>query len=274
LRARIPPGSDNRRVLSIVVPTYNTAELTLRCSRAALAAAPDAELIVVDDASTDETAELLKRELPKVQLLRRATNGGFAAAANDGVRGSRGEIVLLLNSDALLDAQAPAALLRAFSEDATLGIASPQLHDADGTKQWTGGRTPTLAWMIGAVSGKGHWLRRVRGSRSVQSMAPDWLTGAALMFRREVWDVAGPLATHYRFYCQDIDFCLRARESGWKLAIVDEARVTHLRGATIGRAGARRILREDLLTFGRQRYGRRWFWFARAVLALVPMSDS
>jgi N-acetylglucosaminyl-diphospho-decaprenol L-rhamnosyltransferase len=274
LRARIPPGSDNRRVLSIVVPTYNTAELTLRCCRAARAAAPDAQLIVVDDASTDGTAELLTREFPDVQVLRRITNGGFAVAANDGVRASRGEIVLLLNSDALLDAQAPAVLLRAFADNATLGIASPQLYDADGTKQWTGGRTPTLAWMIGAVSGKGHWLRKVRSSRNAQPTAPDWLTGAALIFRREVWDVAGPLATHYRFYCQDIDFCLRARAAGWSLAIIDDAHVTHVRGATIGRAGARRILRDDLLTFGRQRYGRRWFWFGRAVLALVPTSDS
>lgn len=263
-------------MLSIVVPTYNTAELTLRCCQAARTAAPDAQIVVVDDASTDGTAELLTREFPEAQLLRRVTNGGFAAAANDGVAASRGDIVLLLNSDAVLEKDAARALLRAFEADATLGVASPQLYDSDGAKQWTGGRTPTLLWMIGAVSGKGHWLKKLRrGSGAAARPAPDWLTGAALTFRRAVWDVAGPLDTHYRFYCQDIDFCLRAREAGWSLAIIDASRVTHARGATIGRRGARAILRDDLLTFGRRRYGRVWFAFARAVLALVvPTSDS
>jgi N-acetylglucosaminyl-diphospho-decaprenol L-rhamnosyltransferase len=239
--------------------------MTLHAARAVLqscGAELPVEVIVVDDGSTDGTAELFAREAPQIRVIRRSANGGFARAANDGVRASRGDLILLLNSDAVVAPGALAHLAAAFHRTPLLGIASPQLFDQDGTPQWTGGRTPTLLWMIGAVSGKGHWLRNLRrGGAKAPNLEPDWVSGAAMMFRREVWQ---PLEERYRFYCQDIDFCLDARERGWRVAIIPDAHVTHVRGATAGRN--RRILRDDLLEFGRVRYGRWWFWFARAVL--------
>jgi hypothetical protein len=237
--------------------------MTLHCCRSVLEAAPEAEVIVADDGSTDGTAELLAREVPSVRVVRRATNGGFAAAANDGIRAARGDVILLLNSDAIVDREAPAALLRAFASDPQLGIASAQLFDPDGTPQWTGGRTPTLFWMFAAMTGLGRITRRFR-RRGQTGLAPDWVSGAAMAFRRAVWNDAGPLAEHYRFYCQDIDFCLAARAHGWRIAIVPEARVTHLRGATAGRDRA--ILRDDLIAWGSARHGRVWKVVARVVL--------
>ncbi len=269
-------------MLSIVVPTFNTGNLTLHCCKAAVdavavatgdASGDVAEIIVVDDGSTDGTAELLTREMPRVRVLRREVNGGFAVAANDGVRASSGELILLLNSDALLDRDALTALVRAFARDETLGVASAQLFDEDGTPQWTGGRTPTLLWIVGAVSGKGHLARTFRrGGTKPPNLAPDWVSGAAMLFRREVWDAAGPLEERYRFYCQDIDFCLHARAHGWHVAIVPDAHVTHARGATIGRTRNRELLRDDLLEWGRRYYGPVWFFFARVVLMFVPVS--
>jgi GT2 family glycosyltransferase len=262
-------------VISIVVPTFNTATLTLHCCKAVVDAVDDAtEIIVVDDGSTDGTAERLAREVPRVRVLRRAVNGGFAVAANEGVRASSRDLILLLNSDALLDRDALKALVGAFARDAKLGVASAQLFDEDGTPQWTGGRTPTLLWIVGAVSGKGH-LARVfrRGGTKPPSLAPDWVSGAAMIFRREVWNAAGPLEERYRFYCQDIDFCLHARAHGWGVAIVPDAHVTHLRGATIGRTRNRTLLRDDLLEWGRGYYGPVWFFFARMVMKVVPVGN-
>jgi hypothetical protein len=260
-------------VLSVVIPTFNTAAMTVHACRALLQSSIEMEVIVVDDGSVDDTAELLARDVPSVRVLRRTTNGGFAVAANEGVRATTGELILLLNSDAVAEAGAVEALVNAFARDAQLGVASAQLFDEDGTPQWTGGATPTLLWIAGAVSGKGHLARHFRrGGVKPLNLAPDWVSGAAMMFRRAVWNVAGPLEERYRFYCQDIDFCLHARANGWQIAIVPEARVTHVRGATIGRKRNRALLRDDLLMWGRACYGEAWFAFARVVLAFIPVS--
>src|SRR5258706_13623282 len=191
--------------LSVVIPTFNTASMTLRCCRAVLASMPaSSEVIVADDGSTDGTAELLAAEAPGVKIVRLEENRGFAAAANRGVAAAQGRIVLLLNSDAIVQESALRAILAAF-DDPRLGVAGARLLDEDGTPQWSGGAAPTLPWMIGVVSGAGHLARRVRrdGPRRI-----DWVSGAAMAFRREVWEAAGPLSERFRFYCQDIDFCL------------------------------------------------------------------
>src|SRR5258708_23866621 len=125
---------------SIVIPTFNAAAMTLACCRAAIAAAiPQSEVIVVDDASTDETSELLRAEVPEVCILRLKVNSRFGAAANAGVGAAKGAIILLLNSDTRIDRDAPAKLLEAFADDAKLGVAGAQLVDADGTPQRRGG---------------------------------------------------------------------------------------------------------------------------------------
>jgi GT2 family glycosyltransferase len=261
---------------SVVIPTFNTAQMTLRCCRAVLASLPrDAEVIVADDGSTDGTAELLAREPPAVRIVRLESNRGFAPAANHGVAASSGRIILLLNSDAIVDADAIAAVLAAFAADAKLGVAGARLLNRDRTPQWSGGAAPALAWMIGVVSGAGHLARlvcrrRVRAQRDV-----DWVSGAAMAFRREVWDAAGPLDERFRFYCQDIDLCLRARDAGWRVAVIEEARVVHEIGGTIAAKGALHHdperLWPDLLAWGGRRYGRRWMLVARIVLTLTAL---
>jgi N-acetylglucosaminyl-diphospho-decaprenol L-rhamnosyltransferase len=258
--------------LSVVIPTFNTAAMTLRCCRAVLACVPSPfEVIVVDDGSTDGTAALLASELPEVTVVRLEVNRGFAPAANRGVAESRGELVLLLNSDAVVESDTLGALAGAFA-DPLLGVAGAQLLDDDGTPQWSGGAAPTLPWILGVVSGLGSLARFFRrGGR--ERPAPDWVSGAAIAFRREVWSAAGPLDERYRFYCQDIDFCLAASAAGWRVAIVPSARVTHTRGATVARESALGYdperLWNDLLTWGRKHYGTRWARGARPVMIAV-----
>jgi N-acetylglucosaminyl-diphospho-decaprenol L-rhamnosyltransferase len=259
--------------LSIVIPTFNTAAMTLRCCRTVLASLPfSAEVIVADDGSTDGTAELLARALPDVTVVRLNENRGFAPAANRGVAASRGSIVLLLNSDAVVALDAIDVLVAAFDADPRLGVAGAQLLDEDGAPQWSGGPTPTLLWMIGVVSGLGPLARFLRrGGR--EKPAPDWVSGAAMAFRRAVWSSAGPLDELYLFYCQDIDFCLRAHAAGWRVALIPEARVTHARGGTVAQDSELKYdperLWSDLLTWGRRHYGTRWARLARPVLIAV-----
>lgn len=258
--------------LSIVIPTFNTAHMTLECCRAALAALPEeGEVIVVDDASTDGTAELLRATLPAVQVVRLQTNQRFAAAANAGIAVARGRLVLLLNSDTVIEPGAVAAFLETFAHDARLGVAGARLLDADGTSQWSGGPTPTLLWLTVMVSGIARF--RPRRRRAAGSGAVSWVSGAAMAFRRETWDDAGPLDESYRFYAQDLHFCMRAAAKGWGVRIVESARVVHDGGTTVrqwrGVAGLPHdpaLLWLDLLQWGRAHHGRLWAIGARLLM--------
>ncbi|MBV9188248.1 MAG: glycosyltransferase family 2 protein [Acidobacteria bacterium] len=265
--------------LSVVIPTFNTAQMTLRCCRAVLASLPrDSEVIVADDGSTDGTAELLAREAPSVRVIRLESNRGFAPAANRGVAASRGKIILLLNSDAIVEGEALREILIAFAADPKLGVAGARLLNPDRTPQWSGGAAPTMAWMIGVVSGAGPLARFVRRRGSRMQSDVDWVSGAAMAFRREVWEIAGPLDERFLFYCQDIEFCVRAGDAGFRVAILDAIRVVHAIGGTVSRGGAERsdVLRHDperlwadLLTWGGRRYGRRWMFVARSILTIA-----
>jgi GT2 family glycosyltransferase len=260
--------------LSVVIPTHNTAAMTLRCCQAVLASMPGStEVIVVDDGSSDGTAALLAREAPAVRIVRLETNRGFAIAANAGVAVAQGEVILLLNSDAIVEANALRAIVGAFENEPRLGVAGARLLNEDGTLQWSGGATPTLPWMIGVVSGAGHLARLFRRRNANHARKVDWVSGAALAFRRGVWNDAGPLNERFLFYCQDIDFCLRARDAGWDVRIVEEARVTHGLGGTVSAGNPLRHdparLWPDLLAWGSGYYGKRWAARARTVLVTV-----
>ena len=101
----------------------------------------------------------------------------------------------------------------------------------------------------------------------------DWVSGAAMAIRRDVWDAAGPLDERFRFYCQDIELCVRARKAGWRVAVVGDARVVHAIGGTV--AGNRALRHDperlwpDLLDWGSAHYGRRWSAAARIALVSV-----
>ena len=258
--------------LSIVVPTYNTAEMTLECCRTVVRTMPaGAEVIVVDDASSDGTTELLAQQLPAVRLVRLATNGGYSAAANAGVAASRSDVIVLLNSDAIVGDDALTMLHAVFEAEQELGVAGAQLLNADASPQWSGGRAPTLTWMLAVVSGAGARLGALRPRRNdAPQREVDWVSGAAMAFRRATWNDAGPLDERFRFYCQDIEFCVRARDAGWNVRIVPESRVTHALGHTVASDTALSFdperLWPDLLAWGARRYGEAWARRAQPLL--------
>lgn len=260
-------------VLSVIIPTYDTAEMTLACCASVMAALPgDAEVIVVDDASRDDSARRIREAFPSIVVLRQESNRGYSAAVNAGVAASRGELVLLLNSDTHVAPDSLAALIDAFEDDG-LGIAGAQLLNADGSRQWSAGPVPTLPWMFVAASGIAPLVRPFRRRRRRTHGEVAWVSGAAMAFRRRLWDAAGPLREDFRFYAQDLDFCMRARRGGWKVRVVAAARVEHRHGGTIARASALpyapELLWLDLLTWGRGEYGDAWARRARRALILA-----
>lgn len=256
-------------ILSIVVPTHNTRELVLVCL-ASIPAEANIEAIVVDDGSEDGTASEIGARFPWVTLIRNESPRGFTAAVNRGIRSASAPCILLLNSDTELLPGALPALLAAFQADPAVGIAGGELKYPDGTRQWSGGPEPGLPWLFVLASGLPALLERFPGYRHLRPPAGHsgrntvaWVSGAALALRRDVWEQVGPLDEGFRFYCQDLDLCLRARESGWKVVIVLGFRVIHHHGATIGRTSGSlgachpQLLWGDLVRWARKHRGSR-----------------
>jgi len=265
--------------LPVVIPTHDTRELTLRCLNALAASPiPGMEVIVVDDASGDDTAEALAAS-SWLTLLRNETPVRFTRSANLGLARARGEILLLLNSDTEVEAGGLGRLLEVFGREPRLGIAGALLHYPDGSPQWSGGREPSLLWFFALGSSLPALLAHLPFYRRFKPLggdpAPvDWVTGAAMAVRQETWGAIGPLDEGFRFYAQDLDFCLRAKHAGWRTEVRPELRVLHHHGATIGReAGAigrqqPELLWGDLLRWASKHHGASWATRARAALRI------
>lgn len=195
----------------------------------------------MDDGSQDGTTDAVARQYPRTRVVRHDTPRGFTASANAGLHLASNPLVLLLNSDTEVSRDAVGALTHAFAADARLGIAGAQLLYPDGSGQWSGGGAPTLAWLFAESSGVARALAHVPGYRVVRPLEAtsnrevDWVTGAAMAIRREVWTVVGPFDEAFRLYAQDLDFCLRARERGWHVRIIAASRIVHHHGMTISR---------------------------------------
>lgn len=229
--------------VTIVVVSWNTRELLDRCLRAAYVSAParTREVRVIDNASSDGSADWVATRWPHVVLTRNIENRGYAPACNQGLRAARGRYVLALNSDAFLVGDALEALVRHLELHPEVAAAGPRLLDADGsTQRACARRAPRLlATLFGhtllpayvpALQGRlfGHyppaWYE--------QPGEPEVLSGACVMFRREALERVGYLDDRLVINYDDVEWSVRARRAGQRLAYVPAAEVTHLGGAS------------------------------------------
>jgi len=262
------PLMKNMPKLSVIIPTRDTRELTLRCLAALWLCDPQPdEVIVVDDGSSDNTAYSVLRKYPRHVMVRLPRNEGFSVAANHGMARASGDLLLLLNSDTELEPLSLGAVFKAFAENPDLGIAGAALKHANGAPQWSGGRRPTPAWCFALASGIPALLGRMPGWRRLRPPSGssggrvDWVAGSAMVVRRSVWEEVGPFDLGYRFYCQDLDLCHSAAKAGWKIQILPDFKVLHHHGGTISESGGSagsahpEFMWTDLLRFARKRRG-------------------
>jgi len=251
--------------VSVVIVTWNTRDLTGESVQSVLsnAAGQVSEIIVVDNASTDGTAEMITERFPAVRVLRNGRNVGFAAANNQGAAASASEVLLLLNSDARLLPGALAAMVEILEREPRAAIVGARLVSADGSFQASHSRFPNLMREFLILSGLGRLLlgRRYPSRGPETERGPqvvDYVEGACLLVRRQVYQGVGGLDASYFMYSEEVDLCYALRREGWQVWYQPAAVVVHLGGASSRTrpAGREAALYRSRVRFFRKHYGR------------------
>lgn len=232
--------------LSVVIVSYETRDLLDRSLRSLRKAVPPrTEVVVVDNASSDGSAAMVERNHPWARVVELPRNRGFAAGVNEGVRATTGEAVLVLNPDVVVDRAGVDTLLTALDADQDAAAISPLLIGHDGKPQgemyrrFPGPAQVLLFWSflapmarrIGAI--RRRWLEHPIAYRQRSSV--DQLPGGALLLRRSALEAVGPLDEGYFIWFEDVDWCYRARQSGWQLLVEPRASFRHEGGASFRR---------------------------------------
>jgi len=278
--------------LSIVIVSWNVAPLLRECLLSLLAlpsvtqtadGSPrlregSIQVVVVDNASTDGTVEMLRREFPWVEVLANPQHLGFTAGNNLGLAHSRGRFLLLLNPDTrfiLADHVDPlAVMLEYLRNHPRVGVVGPRLIYADGRPQPSRRRFPNLAMALMESTLLEEWFPRNRWARAyrmedVPLDGPhevDWVTGAAMLVRREAWQEVGTLDEAFFMYSEELDWCRRFRQAGWEVVHLPQAVVMHYEGRSSEQVIAARHIHFETskILYFRKYHGRLQAGFLRA----------
>jgi GT2 family glycosyltransferase len=259
--------------LSIIIVNWNVKALLRNCLqslREACHSSPDLtiEIIVVDSASTDGSAQMVRDEFPQVRLIASDQNLGYAGGNNAGVDIARGRYLFLLNPDTVVKADALARLVDYMDTHSTVGAVGPQLLWPDGTIQSSRRRFPTLGSLFWESTLLGQWFPNNQHIRRyhMADQSPDhpqqvaWVVGAAILIRGEAWRQVGPIDETFFMYFEETDWCHRSTAAGWEIHYLPEAQVTHYEGKSSEQVVAARTIRfqRSKLRYTRKYFGPGW----------------
>lgn len=270
--------------LAVVILNYRTPGLTIDCLASLEGEVePGIHVVVVDNASADGSADRIERALADrgwsgwASMIRSPVNGGFAAGNNLGIRSVDARAYLLLNSDTVVRAGALRALRAAARAHPDAGIIGPGILTAGGAPD------PSFFRVAGPVSellraaNTGPITRLLRRFDPVlphteEPLEPGWIGFACALVRREVIDSVGLLDDGYFMYFEDVDYCRRARQAGWKILYWPEAKVVHLLGGSSQVTSRERLRRrapryyyEARARYFAKFYGRGGLWLANGL---------
>jgi GT2 family glycosyltransferase len=227
----------NQIDLSIITISHNHQKYLERCLTPLVqpSAALQVEIFVVDNVSGDNTTGFVRERFPQVKLIVNDVRRGFSANSNLAIRQSSGRYVMLLNPDTESSLDALSRMVNFMDNHLQVGVCGPQLRFPDNTIQlscrafptWKSvlvRRTPLRIFLRDSSFNRQHLLAD-RDHNVIQEV--DWLLGAAFMIRRETLDDVGLLDERYFLYVEDIDYCWRARQKGWKVFYMPEAVIIH-----------------------------------------------
>ena len=222
--------------LSVIVLTYNVRALTRACVRSLFADSSfsrfNIEVIVADNASTDDTVPTLRAEFPQIRWVLNEQNLGFARGNNAGLRVARGRYLFLLNSDTEVCDGALAALIEFMDAHPEAGACGPMLLNQDGSLQPSGRALPSV-WSVFVSMTKLYrlWQKDLyaqRGRDYTQVTRVGEVSGAALLVRKTVYDQIGGFDPNLFIYYEDVDWCKRIGDAGYAVYYVPASNVMHL----------------------------------------------
>lgn len=227
-------------MLSAILVSYNSREMTLDCLRALHADLGDmpAEVWVVDNASADGSVAAIREAFPQVQVIANERNAGFGAANNQALRQAAGEYLLLLNTDAFPRPGAIRALVDYLQAHPEAGAVGPRLLNEDGTLQLSCYRfpSPARAWLenvgIAAALPDHPTVGDYRRWPHDTERQVDFVIGACMLVRRAAYEQVGGFDERFFMYSEEADWQRRMRNAGWRVAFTPAAEVVHLGGAS------------------------------------------
>jgi N-acetylglucosaminyl-diphospho-decaprenol L-rhamnosyltransferase len=231
--------------VTVVVVNYNTAHLLPRMFAALEAARGNLKIqvIVVDNASRDNSVQVLRLQHPNVELIENATNVGFGRANNQALPRASGRYVLLLNTDAFVAPDTLTKTVQFIDEHPRCGVLGVKLVNEDGTLQPSCRYFPTPWNTFLKSTGLARFSPR---TRFVDDMAWDhasvreceWVPGCYYLVRREVIEQVGLFDPRYFLYCEEIDHCRAVRKAGWSVIFYPFTQVVHIGGESALSEGA------------------------------------
>jgi N-acetylglucosaminyl-diphospho-decaprenol L-rhamnosyltransferase len=261
----------------VAIVSFDTRDYVRVCLDSVLAEGAD-EVVVVDNASTDGTPDMVRRDYPQVALYANTTNVGYGTAANQAVRSCRGDYVLLLNGDTMLSPGAIGALSAYMDRHPRAAVVGPLLRYPDGALQRSYFPFPgTLGWLLEnePLARLLRWLPVGRErflcltQPTVDRIVP-WVLGAALLLRRTAFEAVGGFEESYFMYFEEVDLCLRLRALQFQVHFTPSATVLHVAGASTSQRRRQMAIVHFFSSerFYRRHYSRRRVWFWMSVMRL------
>ncbi|MBN1220211.1 MAG: glycosyltransferase family 2 protein [Anaerolineae bacterium] len=279
--------------LSIVIVNWNVKNLLRHCLQSLFDASRSnseltTEIIVVDNASTDGSSQMLRDEFPQVQLIASDENLGYAWGNNTATAAATGRYLFILNPDTVVQPDTLNRLVNYMDARPEVGGLAPQLRWPDGTVQSSRRRFPTLGSLFWESTLLEQWFPDNRYARHYhladtsphQPQKVDWAVGAALLIRRKAWEQVGPLDEDFFMYFEETDWCRRAARAGWEIHYLPDAQVIHYEGKSSGQVVAARALRfqRSKLRYARKYFGKGWatalYFFLWATFACQWLAET
>lgn len=238
----INPAQEAMKDVAIILIGLNARDFVLACIES-IYASPSAgvsfEVVYVDNASADGSAEAVHERFPEVQVIANDTNVGFCPAANQGARASNSRYFYFINDDTLVVDDAISRLVRYCDTEPNIGTVGSRLTFPDGREQYSGRRFPKLwAAFLGRRSRLTRWFPNsspVRDYLCTEQLARgepfevDWVSAAGQIVQRDVFWSVGGFATDY-YYWHEAVFCHRLQSKGYRIVLHPESRIIHYEG--------------------------------------------